>query len=239
MSVPSYHATCTGKTVIARDVFEFTFTKPENLTFKAGQFLLFDVPLLDNPADIQTRAYSIASAPGEKELLFVIKLVPGGRASRWFEQAVVPGTDVRMQGPFGAFVIDPKSRKDWLMIATGSGIAPYRSQLMETICIAKSRSKRAIDVVFGVRTEEDIFWRETFERFAAKCPSLRFHVTLSGGSERWQGHRGRVQTVVNGFGNFSGKHIFICGNPVMTKEVKEQCLQLGAEKKDVHVEGYV
>jgi ferredoxin-NADP reductase len=238
MPVPSFTITCTRKLLLARDVYEFSFTKPKGFDFKAGQFVLLDVPLLDQPEDIQTRAYSIASAPHEKELLFVVKLKPGGRASRWFEEAVNPGTEVRMQGPFGAFVLHPASRKDYLFIATGSGIAPFRSQVTHLL---HRRHKRRIDLVFGVRTEQDLFWRSLFEELAASHAHFSFHLALSDPGDLWEGYRGRVQSLVPlVVPDASARSIYICGSPEMTKELKELCLtEWKVEKKDLHVEGYI
>lgn len=238
MPVPSYHITCTRKLLLARDVYEFAFTKPKELRFKAGQFVLFDVPLLENPDDIQTRAYSIASAPHEEELLFVIKLIPGGRASRWFQEVVAPGTDVRMQGPFGAFVLDAKPSKDFLFVGTGSGIAPFRSQIVHLL---KKCNNHSMDLVFGVRSEQDLFWREYFDGLAQRHPNFRFHIALSSPSELCEGHCGRVQTLIPTIsGTFSDKTVYVCGSAEMTKELKELCLnEWKVEKKDLHVEGYI
>jgi hypothetical protein len=105
MVTPSYTVTCTYKKLIAPGVYEFAFTKPEGFTFKAGQFVLFDVPLLTNPTDMQARAYSIASTPEDLELLFAIKIVPGGRMSTFVEEALREGTTLTMKGPFGVFEI--------------------------------------------------------------------------------------------------------------------------------------
>ncbi len=238
MPVPSFTITCTRKLLLARDVYEFAFTRPKDFDFKAGQFVLLDVPLLDNPEDIQTRAYSLASAPHEHELLFLIKLIPGGRASRWFEEAVNPGTQVRMQGPFGAFVLDPRGRKPLLFIGTGSGVAPYRSHIHHLL---HKGSRRPIDLLFGVQTEQDLFWRSAFEQLAAEHPTFRLHLTLSAPTELWEGHRGRVQTLVPTVApDIAKRTVYVCGSPEMTKELKELCLEeWKVEKKDLHVEGYI
>ncbi len=238
MAAPSYHITCTKKLLIARDTFEFAFEKPEGFSFEPGQFLLFDVPLLENTEDIQTRAYSIASAPHEEELLFVIKLVTGGRASRWFEQSVAPGTVVRIQGPFGAFKLPAQMRRDIAFIGTGSGIAPFRSHIAH---LTHRGTKRSLDLFFGVRAEQDLFWREAFEDLAEAHPNLHLHLALDEASERWEGHRGRVQTLIpTVIEDLSARDIFICGHPDMTKELKKICLEeWRVPKEQLHVEGYV
>ncbi len=157
MPVPSYQLTCTRNRVIANGVYEFAFTRPPELTFKAGQFVLFDVALIDNPDDIQTRALSIASGPHEEELIFVNKQKEGGRASRWIAEVLRPGSTVRIQGPFGNFLLHPETTNDYFFIATSTGVAPFRSQALEAL---ERGDKRRMDLVFGVRTEEDLFWQE-------------------------------------------------------------------------------
>jgi ferredoxin-NADP reductase len=40
--------------------------------------------------------------------------------------------------------------------------------------------------------------------------------------------------------DFSGKSLYVCGNPDMTTDVKKLALtEWGMDKKDLHVEGYI
>lgn len=237
MVTASYTITCLRSERIARDIYELEFTKPEAFTFQPGQFVLFDVPLIENPSDIQTRALSIASSPKEETLLFIMKMKSGGRISRWIQEGVKKDTEVRMQGAFGVFALDRKTAKDYLLVATSTGVAPFRSQLY-TFCPDESRR---IDLVFGVRAEEDLFWHKEFEDLAKKYENFFMHFALSDPSKNWRGHRGRVQTLVPQIvTDFSQKKVYICGSPEMTKEVKGLCLnEWKMTKEDVHMEGYI
>jgi NAD(P)H-flavin reductase len=238
MPVPSYTLTCTDNRRIARDVYEFRFDRPKELHFRAGQFVLFDVALLEDAANIQTRAFSIASAPSESDLLFVAKLKEGGRASRWVAESLKVGSTVRTQGPFGNFLVQKENAKDLLFIATSTGVAPFRSQIIDTL---QSDPLKKIDLIFGVRAQEDMFWKEEFERLSQKYENFFLHLTLSGPTENWDGHKGRVQTLVElVFKDFSNKNVYVCGSPEMTRELKQLCLEKwGIEKGDLHVEGYI
>jgi CDP-4-dehydro-6-deoxyglucose reductase, E3 len=238
MPVPSYQLRCTANTKLANGIYEFHFEKPAEFTFKAGQFVLFDVALVDNPADIQTRALSIASAPDEPELIFVNKQKEGGRASTWIEKVLEPGVIVRTQGPFGNFRIDEMSEKPFLFIATSTGVAPFRSQMLDML--SKGNTKK-MDLVFGVRSEEDLFWKTEFESIAQQYPNVFVHFPLSNPSNEWKGHKGRVQTLVPLIvPDITERQIYICGSPDMTKELKQLCLEeWHVEKKDLHVEGYI
>lgn len=238
MPVPTFTVTCTKNVLIARGIYEFTLTKPSGFSFEPGQYVLFDVPLLENPSDIQTRAFSIASTPDETELLFLAKLIPGGRMSRFVEQSLAVGTEVVIKGPFGRFVLDRSTDKDYLFVATSSGLAPFRSQILSAL---GAGDRRDMHLIFGVRSEEDLFWTDFFEKLAHAHPNLHFHPALSAGSPHWKGHRGRVQAVIPQIvTEFPLVSLYACGNPAMTKDVKALALEKwGMSKQDVHVEGYI
>jgi NAD(P)H-flavin reductase len=238
MPVPQYQLRCIRNDLIANGVYEFVFERPAEFSFKGGQFVLFDVPLVEDSANIQTRAFSIASAPQEEELIFVAKMKEGGRASRWIEELLKPGSIVRTQGPFGNFKLDTETDKEYLFIATSTGVAPFRSQMLDALSRGDTRR---MDLIMGARTEADMFWKEEFEALAQKHENVFVHFPLSGPSENWKGHKGRVQTLVPMLiQDFTRKSVYVCGSPDMTKELKQICLeQWGMEKKDLHVEGYI
>jgi NAD(P)H-flavin reductase len=193
---------------------------------------------MGDAADIQTRAFSIASAPSEPDLLFVAKLKEGGRASRWIAEVLTEETPVALQGPFGAFFLHPENTKEYAMICTSTGIAPFRSQLMEAL---HSGDHRKIDLLFGVRSEEDLFWVEVLQSLSKQHEQFSIHIALSAGSEDWKGHRGRVQSIAHAaIPDFTSRQIYVCGNPQMTLEMKKLCIEeWGIDKRDLHVEGYI
>ncbi len=238
MTTPTHTVACTRNLQIARDVYEFAFKKPEGCTFQPGQFVLFSVPLVENPLDLQPRAFSIASSPDESELLFVAKMKEGGRASQWILELLKPETTVFMQGPMGLFLLDHETLKDYLFICTSTGVAPFRSMIRDVLLTG---DKRRIDLVFGARAEEDLFWMKELEELTKQYENFFLHLALSHLSEQWKGHRGRVQTLVPQIvRDFSEKCVYLCGSPDMTKEVKGLCLeQWGMQKDDLHVEGYI
>lgn len=238
MPIPRHDIVCTEKKLIAKDTYQLRFTRPANWAFKSGQFVLLDVPLVDDPADIQTRAYSIGSDPSEGDILFAVKLKAGGRSSTWVERVLAEGTHATMQGPFGTFTLPTVSHKPYLYLATGAGLAPFRAQIRELL---QRDERHAIDLVFGVRTEDELFWITEFEDLAKAHDRFSFHVTLTRAPDTWTGHRGRVQTVGPLVaGDLAERIVYACGNPDMTKEVKPLALeQWGIPKQDLHIEGFI
>ncbi len=234
----SFTTTCLQKQCIAPSVYELRFGKPESLSFKPGQFVLFDVPLIDDATDIQPRAYSIASTPSEQDLLFVIKLVPNGRASHWIESKLDAGMSVRMQGAFGAFMLDAAPEKTYIFIATGTGIAPLRSQILWAL--KEQKDTRQMHLFFGVLKREDLFWAEEWHALEVEYPNFHAHVSCLNGDADWHGETGSLQERVPRLvQTLSCPSIYICGAPVTVKELKEQCLSLGIPKPDVHFESYI
>lgn len=238
MPLPLYHLTCIGNDLVANDVYQFSFVKPPGFTFRPGQFVLFDIPLVDAPSDIQPRAFSVASTPEEAELMFVAKLIPGGRASRWIKSVLRPGTVVATKGPFGTFTLDARDPRDILFVATGTGVAPFRSQIRSALA---SGDRRRMDLVFGVAAEADLFWQEELTELTKRHENFFLHIALSNASDSWTGHRGWVQAVLPHIApDLSQKSLFICGNPNMTKDVKRLCIEeWHVPKEHVHVEGYI
>ncbi len=234
----SYTVICTKNEIIARGVHEVRLSKPEGFTFKPGQFIMIDVPLLDNPEDIQPRAYSIASTPDEEEIILVIRIKEGGRAGEWISKALKSGMETIIQGPLGIFGVNEETEKNYFFLCTGVGSAPFRSL---TKSLLKGGEKRRIDMVMGVLSEEDIFWKETFDTLAEEYENFTFQLVLSKPSDTWEGAQGYVQAVASELiPDLSSKSIYACGNPNMAKEAKELCANgWNVPKEDFHMEGYI
>jgi ferredoxin-NADP reductase len=223
--------------MIAPGVYEIIYTKPDGFTFKAGQFALFDIPLATNPTDIQTRAYSIASSPDEPDLLFVIKLLKGGRASQWVENILAVGTQVRIQGPLGVFALHLEA-KQHLLIATGSGVAPFRSQI--TMALKTLAPPPSMHLVFGVCRSQDLFWTEYFQDLAKKFPSFRYTPVVLTPDDQWKGTCGNIATMLPKLlDRPTETMIAVCGAPDLVKELKKTCIEtLGVPKENFHAEGF-
>lgn len=238
MPTPSFTIECTRNECIADGIYELEFTKPKDLMFQAGQFLLIDVPAAENPEDIQPRAYSIASAPEDDHILLVIKLVEGGRASTWVKDILAPGMQVRVQCPFGKFVLNRETKKDYILMCTSTGLAPFRSQLRTYL---HEETDRKIDLFFGLLSEKELFWEDELKAFEEQYPNFHYHICASEPSEESGIFKGFVQEqAASIISEFSNKQIYLCGSPLMTKAVKEIAInEWGVPKEDVHMEGFI
>lgn len=216
---------------LATDVFQYDFSWDEApVDFAAGQFFMLEVQ--DEQGKVN-RAYSVASAPSKKDgFSLCVKLIPEGRGSRVFRN-LETGARLNFMGPFGHFML-ADSPKDIVMVATGTGLAPFMSML--PTLLEGGRAGR-VDLYFGVRHEEDLFYVDTLRAWEAEYSNFHVHVTLSQPPDGWTGLRGRVTEHLTDF-DPAAVQVYICGNGDMVKAVKEQVEAAGVPKVDIHLEQF-
>ena len=220
-------------TEIAPQVRHFVFEVPEvqKFTFVPGQFVSMNEVINNKKI---TRAYSIASAPSETNRFeLCLNLVHEGLLSpRLFEMK--PGETVEIRPPLGMFVLRNPPR-DVVLIATGTGIAPFRSMLKAGL----SETSQAFTLVFGVRHESHLVYCEEFEEMAGKFQHFRFLPTLSSPTESWTGRTGHVQGhLQEAIGERRDVDVFLCGLKLMVDDVRNMLKEMGFDRKQILFEKY-
>ena len=91
------------------------------------------------------------------------------------------GDEVQLTGPSGRRFLLPKipSEHNYLFVATGTGIAPFRGMLMELLEAPSGRSKNRVDLVMGVPYSTDLLYDDYFRRMAAAHENFHYHPALS------------------------------------------------------------
>src|SRR6266436_6753179 len=169
---------------------EFELSSVPRFGFVAGQWLSFKTNKPDG--EEITRAYSIASPPGEdNRLALCLNRVQDGFMSN-FLCDMKGGEEISCQGPFGDFTLRPPLR-DTIFIATGTGIAPYRSMLHWLLADPARHQNKQFWLLFGSREEKDIYYHDEFTALAAAHKNFDYLPTLSRGGPNWKGLRGYVQ----------------------------------------------
>lgn len=185
-----------------------------------------------------TRAYSIASPPSQNgHFAFCLNRVQDGFMSNYLCR-LEEGAQIAFQGPFGDFILRPPLR-DTVFIATGTGIAPFRSMLHWLLAEGDRHQGRQFWLLFGARREQDIYYREEFERLAAEHENFQLLPTLSRAEAAWQGLRGYVQEhLAEIVGARTDMHAYICGLDKMVKANRELLKSLGWDRALIRYEKY-
>ena len=235
--------------------------------FKAGQFATLGL-LSQEPAFLGTtppppsqdankmirRAYSVASSPKNLDNLeFYIVLVPEGELTpRLFNLKV--GAKLWMAPKItGKFILDDcPADKDVLMIATGTGVAPYMSMIRTHF---NSNQRRKFIVVHGVRIAGDLGYDEELKNYARQNKNFFYLPMVSRPKESpdWQGIAGRINDNIRSgilekecgvVWDPKKLEVFMCGNPGMIQGIIDDLskygftLDHGAERGTLHKEDY-
>ncbi len=204
--------------------------------FVPGQWLSVKVNTPDG--EEMTRAYSIASPPsGNGHFAFCLNRVQDGFMSNHL-CSLEEGAKIAFQGPFGDFILRPPLR-DTVFIATGTGIAPFRSMLHWLLAERDRHQGRRYWLLFGARREQDIYYRGEFERLAAEHANFHFLPTLSRAAAEWKGLRGYVQEHLPEIvGTRTDMHAYICGLDKMVKANRALLKSLGWDRTSIRYEKY-
>ena len=214
---------------------EFEVPGTDRFGFVPGQWL--SLRAQHNGNEI-TRAYSLASpSAGNNRFAFCLNRVQDGFMSNYLCD-LEPGAEITASGPFGDFILRPPLR-DTILIATGTGIAPFRSMLHALFAEPARRDGCRFWLVFGSRYESDIYYHAEFQRLAADHANFTYLPTLSRGGEDWKGLRGYVQEHVHALAEGHADRVaYICGLDKMVSANRELLKSLGWERKAIRYEKY-
>jgi len=203
---------------LTRDVRELDLrlVEPPQLTFKAGQFVSFEVGQNEKKQAL-IRPYSIASPPSRPDVLTLLfNLVPGGPGSTYLFN-LKEGDETHFKGPAGTFRLRDDPARDHLFVATGTGIAPIRAMLLTMF---EQDAACAVTLFWGLRSRQDLYYQDELAAWAKAHPRFTFITTLSRPEDGWQGERGRVTRLVEErVTSVNNLAVYLCGNSSMIQDV--------------------
>jgi len=181
-----------------------------------------------------TRAYSIASPPDGNRFALCANLVPDGHFSP-FLFAMQPGGEIDFKGPYGTFILR-RPDSDSILVATGTGIAPFRSMLHAKLA---EHSDRRFTLVFGVRHVSGLLYNDEWRSLACTAPNFNYLPTLSRPTHTWTGLAGRVHDhVLAALGERRDVDIYICGLREMVDELRARLREIGVDRRRMIYEKY-
>ncbi|MDX1608269.1 MAG: hypothetical protein R3251_03610, partial [Candidatus Spechtbacterales bacterium] len=149
------------KKEIAPGIYNFWFKPRKTLEFTPGQFFEWTV-YHKNPDSRGIRRYfTIASFPGEKNVLISAKVPQQPSTFKNKLLNLEPGDSVSILGPQGDFVIqDASEDKKFAFIAGGIGITPFRSMVKD---MEESNMSPDIGILYFADSEKEFVFEDTFK----------------------------------------------------------------------------
>ena len=236
-----------SRRMLAPTVGHYTFVRDDGqpLDYIPGQFIQVHFQYADGTAT--KRSYSLATihdhalGPGEA-VEIAVSYVPGGAATALFEGLDEGGT-VDASGPFGRFCLMPAdANRRYLLIATGTGVTPYRAMLPQLETLIRERGIEVV-LMFGARTPDELLYGDEFRAFADRQPNFRFVPCYSRelpADPHPDTRHGYVQQFLDEFApNGESDIAYLCGNPNMVDTCFEALKTHGLPIPHIRREKYV
>jgi NAD(P)H-flavin reductase len=204
-----------------RNLTDSTFViqlERNGMEFQSGQFVLLGL----NGA-VDRREYSIYSGEADEYLEVLVRKVDGGKVSAQLKK-LKAGDWVDLDGPFGFFKFNPYSfaSKQFVFVATGTGISPFHS-------FVQTYPNIDYTLIHGVR-----FVQEAYDHkdFATKRICL-----CTSGDDKGD-FSGRVSEYLRDQELDPKANFFLCGNSEMIYEVFDILGERGISTSNIFSEVY-
>ncbi len=205
----------------------------EKLGGAAGQFYL--VRVLTARDWWRPHPFSISAAPNNKFVRFTV--ADRGDDTKLM-QALKPGTPIMLEGPYGVFTEERRTREKVVLVAAGIGIPPIRA-------LAEEMAARPHDVtiIYRLRNQEDAALLAETRALAAQRGFKLIEL---------EGRRGIGTSWMNA--DFSGRtdlerlkalvpdiaesDVYVCGPTAWTRAVEKTMKAAGVAERQIHAEEF-
>jgi CDP-4-dehydro-6-deoxyglucose reductase len=223
------------KSLVAGNVMRLRLRLPrgQRLQFLAGQYI--DILL----AGGKRRAFSIASAPGEEDVIELhVRHVEGGDFTGWVFDELQERDILRIEGPLGTFFIrNDRPDRPMIMMGGGTGFAPLKSMIEDLLAHG---DRRPIHLFWGARNAAELYLRDLAESWAAQHDHLQFSAALSdeqqAGVEAFSGlvH----EAVVARYPDLTGYDVYMSGPPGMIDAARPAFLAHGLPEQRLFYDSF-
>ena len=195
----------------------------DELGAQSGQFFRWRFVTPDHWST--AHPFSLSAPPTDDELRLTVKAVGDGSARL---QQVAVGTWVVAEGPYGAVTPARRTRRDVLMVAGGSGIAPLRA-LFEDLPLHEGED---LLLLYRARGAEHVLFRDELDEIAARRGA---RVVYSLGEDpSWLAAPALLALVPD----LAQRDVYLCGPPPMTAAARTSLRAAGLPARHLHEERF-
>lgn len=210
----------------------FELIEPAQKEFVAGQYVSVKVTERGD-----RRSYSIASNPNTPHRFeLLVDVTPQGLGTTYLNNLQL-GQEIDVLMPLGMFTVpDNSSETSLAFLATGSGIAPFRSMILDQL--QNKRDTRSITLYWGMREISQLFWQDEFQELARNFSNFHFHPVISQPVPEWPLCRGRVTDCLRTHEFDQTAGYYLCGNAPMLQEVLGILAEHAVPQDHIHHEKF-
>lgn len=224
---------------IAERTMAFHLSRPAGFAFRAGQSV--DLTLIEPPemdAEGGTRAFSLASAPSDGELMVATRL--RDTAFKRVLKSLSPGSMLKLEGPSGSFVLHHKAEKPAVFLAGGIGITPFSSIIRQA---TEEKAARELFLFYANRRPEDAAFLNVLTEAAKRNPRFHFIPTMTGmknSARQWSGETGHIDRTMlaKSLSSFEGPIFYLAGPPAMVAALRRMLVEATVDEDDIRTEEF-
>ena len=199
----------------------------------AGQFYL--VRILTARDWWRPHPFSISAAPNDRFVRFTI--ADRGDDTKLM-QSLKPGTPVMLEGPYGVFTEERRTREKVVLVAAGIGIPPVRA-------LAEQMAARPHDltIIYRLRDQYDAALLTETRALAEKRGFQLIELEgRRGVGTSWMNadYSGRndLSRLLDMVPNVAESDVYICGPTAWTRSVEKTMRAAGVEERSIHAEEF-
>jgi len=224
---------------VAEGTRAFHFEKPAGFEYKAGQTLDLTIP---NPpetdAEGNTRAFSIAHAPHEGDLMIATRM--RDTAFKRVLGKLEAGAPLEIDGPFGSFTLHNDTKKAAVFLTGGIGVTPIRAILFD----AKERKlAHRILVFYSNRRPEDAAFLSELTALVKDMPTVTFVPTMTDmekSAQPWSGATGYVtkEMILKELPDVSNAIFYLDGPASMVAAMRKILSEMQVDDDNIRTEEF-
>lgn len=214
-------------------LMELKLPPHENFVFIPGQYI--DILLRDG----RRRSFSMANPPSVSDRIMLhVREVPGGSFTSEVFREMKLKDMLRIQGPFGTYILREDAPRPAVMIAGGTGLAPVLSILEQA---REHGCDRDMHLYWGVRSEQDLYYHRQLQDLSGELDCLSYKAVLSEpeSAGKWTGATGWVhETVMADFPDLTGMDVYASGPPPMIEAIQDSFPAVGLEQGHFYFDSF-
>lgn len=199
--------------------------------------ITLDVAQPDEKGNV--RAFSLVSSPTENGRLMIAARERGSTFKQAFFK-LKKGDTVKVSGPFGRLALHENYHREAVMLCGGIGITPLRSMI---VYATDEKLPLKITVFYSNRTPEEIAFKSALDELQRRNKNLTVIYTVTRPDEAalpWSGRIGRIDSelVKEYVVDMKEAVFYICGPPVMVKEMLDMLSVFSIPAERIRVENF-
>jgi ferredoxin-NADP reductase len=217
----------------AADTYDFIFSSPRKLAFRAGQYLEWTLPLHRADSRGNRRYFTIASAPTEDSVRLGVKFYGAASAFKRGLAAMAPGDTIHAAQLAGNFTLPANPDTKLVFIAGGIGITPFRSMLQHLL---DTKEARPIVLLYGSERQADIAYRDVLDAAARELGIWTVHAVAKDPVRGQYPGYIDAKLVRQAIPDYSERIFYISGPQAMVKAVSRKLQRMGVRRSRIKVD---